>query len=112
MRYRIISPARGFTGEVAGVAFVHSSAEVEGDTNGRALAYFRRKGYSITPVEAAPKPDEVPVSPEGLRRPRNSASKADWKAYAIARGMDADEAEELSRDQLVERFPVDEGDNK
>lgn len=59
MRYRITTPVRGFRGEVAGVAFADSKAEVDEDTNARALAYFRRKGYAVEPTEPAAPTEEV-----------------------------------------------------
>jgi hypothetical protein len=73
MRYRITTPVRGFRGEVAGVAFIDSKAEVDEAANGRALAYFRRKGYEVVATEpAAPaveadeqEPEKKPTSRRG-----------------------------------------------
>ncbi|AEA27918.1 hypothetical protein Psed_5791 [Pseudonocardia dioxanivorans CB1190] len=52
---------------------------------------------------------DVPTPPadDAPKRPANSASKAAWVAYAVELGMDPDEAAELNRDQLAERFPVE-----
>lgn len=36
--------------------------------------------------------------------PTRSASKADWKAYAIAQGMDEDQADDMTRDDLAELY--------
>jgi len=36
--------------------------------------------------------------------PTKSASKADWKAYAISQGMDDAEAESMTRDDLAELY--------
>jgi hypothetical protein len=36
--------------------------------------------------------------------PTKSASKADWKAYAIAQGMDEAEADDMTRDDLAELY--------
>lgn len=38
-------------------------------------------------------------------RPANSASKAEWAAYATTRGVGSDEAEALTRAELVAMFP-------
>lgn len=43
--------------------------------------------------------------PEGA--PKASVSKKDWVAFAIEKGVDAAEAESLTRDQLVERFAAE-----
>ncbi len=114
MRYTIQAPERRFNGQVAGVAFADGRAEVDGDAHARALAYFRRKGYDVTAVATkrtgAAKTSDTSTQAED-DMPRKSASKADWKAYAIANGMDEAEAETLSRDQLVERF-ASEGDDQ
>lgn len=42
--------------------------------------------------------------PQVLERPTKSASKADWKAYAIQEGMDAEEAEKATRDELAAKY--------
>lgn len=44
--------------------------------------------------------------------PPSNAAKADWVEYAVARGLDRDEAEACARDELVEMFgdDDDEGD--
>jgi hypothetical protein len=40
--------------------------------------------------------------PDGA--PAKSASKGDWVAYAVSRGVDRAEAEDSTKDELVERF--------
>jgi hypothetical protein len=42
-------------------------------------------------------------------KPTKSASKADWKAYAIAQGMSEDEAEATSRDNLAAQYADEDG---
>ncbi|MFF3497383.1 hypothetical protein ACFYWS_39330 [Streptomyces sp. NPDC002795] len=50
---------------------------------------------------------EAPATePVELERPAKSASKADWKAYAISQGLDEDEAEKATRDELAARYAV------
>lgn len=51
--------------------------------------------------ESEPAPEPEPVV---LERPAKSASKADWKAYAIQEGMDEAEAEKATRDELAAKY--------
>lgn len=105
MLYTVTAPTEGFTGEIGGVAFHQGAATADDRTHRAALAYFRRRGYTIEPASAvADEPDED-------IQPRKSASKAAWVEYAVAHGMTAAEAEQLTRDQLVERF-ADEGEDQ
>lgn len=56
--------------------------------------------------EPAPTPaaaGEGDSSPAG--RPAGNASKADWVTYAVSQGVDADEAEALTRTELRDLFP-------
>lgn len=109
-KYRITTPVPGYTGVSVGVNFTKGVAELEApehdqqDPMSRALAYFRAQGYGVEEIE----PDEPEaadvVEDDEPKAPARSASKADWLAYAIAQGMDADEADKLTRDQLAERF--------
>ncbi|MFE0132396.1 hypothetical protein ACFWY6_12610 [Streptomyces sp. NPDC059037] len=54
-------------------------------------------------------PDTEP-EPVVLERPAKSASKADWKAYAISQGMDEEAADAATRDELAARY-ADGGDS-
>lgn len=60
----------------------------------------RPEAPESVPKERAPgeRADPVPAAPA------RSASKADWVAYAVACGADVEEAEGLTRDQLVEEY--------
>lgn len=49
--YKITAPVAGFTGKSAGINFVDGFADLDGDTDGRALAFFRRRGYGIAVVD-------------------------------------------------------------
>lgn len=55
---RVTTPVAGFTGEVAGVAFVDGVGET---TDDRALAYFARRGFTIDAPGAKAKPAETPL---------------------------------------------------
>lgn len=63
------------------------------------VAALLRQGRVEVVVE--PEPEPAPVV---LERPAKSASKADWKAYAIQEGMDAEEAEKATRDDLAAKY--------
>jgi hypothetical protein len=52
-------------------------------------------------VDSEPAAETGPVV---LERPAKSASKADWKAYAIQEGMDEAEAEKATRDELAAKY--------
>lgn len=61
MRYRIESPVRGFRGEALGVAFDAGVGHTDDSAKEQraALEYFRRRGYTVTPVvDEAPEQDE------------------------------------------------------
>jgi hypothetical protein len=106
MRYDVTAPAKGFSGDVAGVVFSKGHAVVDEDTHARALAYFRRKGYTV--VQAETDVSEVPADPSV--RPARGASKADWVAYARTRAQDEDEeaaVEGLTKEQLVAQYGGD-----
>jgi hypothetical protein len=110
-RYRVSTPVPGFSGESAGVVFAQGVAEV-GEDQAAQLAYFRGAGYHVEDIEAeTPAPDGRESAPKRVLpgdAPNRSASKADWLAYAVAKGVDAAEAEAATRDQLVERFTTEE----
>ncbi|MFE7273037.1 hypothetical protein [Streptomyces sp. NPDC057623] len=58
-------------------------------------------------VEPDPEPEPEPTV---LERPAKSASKADWKAYAVQEGMDEAEADAATRDELAAKY-ADGGDD-
>lgn len=65
------------------------------------------KGY-LTRVNADgssyPEPDDEGQEPE-VTRPAHSAAKAEWVGYAVrAHGMTPDDAEALTKADLIERF--------
>jgi hypothetical protein len=75
--------------------FVYRNANT-GDEVRRAERSVRLDHLANWSLISAPAPaPEMPV---------RSASKADWKAYAIARGMAEADAEKATRDQLAEHF--------
>lgn len=62
------------------------------------------------PVAAKPQADP-PSDPAGdgsaPDRPSAAGAKAAWVEYAVAQGMDRDEADKLTRDQLVDAYPAE-----
>lgn len=64
MKHTITAPVAGFTGQVGGVTFVGGTAETDDEG---ALAYFRRHGYRVVPLDgpAPPEPGgDAPPDPE------------------------------------------------
>jgi hypothetical protein len=53
MQFKVTAPAEGFTGHKLAVAFKDGVAVVE-ESAKVALEYFRRKGYTVEPVDAEP----------------------------------------------------------
>jgi hypothetical protein len=100
--YRVTTPVLGFTGQSAGVNFTNGVAEVG---EGPSLAYFRAAGYGVEDLEEPT--GEHAADPAAM--PRKSASTEAWRTWAVEHGgLSVDEANELSRDQLVERFVTEE----
>lgn len=115
MRFRITTPVRGFRGEVAGVAFIDSKAEVDEDVHARALAYFRRKGYHVEAIGElanAARTELAAADEQAGEKPRKSASKAAWVAYAVSQGIPEGDTDNLTRDQLVELFATGDGEEQ
>ena len=44
------------------------------------------------------------AEPESVSHPAKSASKAEWVAHAVQMGVDEDEAQAATRDELADRF--------
>lgn len=99
--FRVTTPQPGFTGESVGVQFANGVGEC---LDGPALRYFRSQGYGVEPVEVPAEVDGPPPT-----HPARNASAEVWRAYAVKHhGLTADEAAELSRDQLVELLTIEE----
>lgn len=96
MRYTITAPVEGHDGEVAGVPFRRGVAELDTAADGAspALAYFRRRGYGITPQ----------TGDAGTERPPQAADKAAWVAYAVVCGAQQADAEAATKASLIEQY--------
>lgn len=108
MRYRVSTPAVGYTGAVGGVTFVDGNAVVDDETHAAELGYCRNAGYTIEPLDQVDDPGEDVDDPASAtlagEMPKKSAKTEDWRAYAVAQGMPVDEANAKSRDELVAQF--------
>lgn len=69
------------------------------------VAALLRQGRISLVEEPAPAPEASEP-----KRPTKSGSKADWKAYAISRGLGEEEADKATRDDLAALF-AEEGDS-
>lgn len=77
---------------------VHVGAPAEQEADEKALA-------EAVLIQRQRKTDAIPAaSDEPSGAPARSASKAAWRDYAVARGMDPDEAESATRADLIERY--------
>lgn len=69
MAITVHSPEPEFSGEVAGVVFARGTATVHpgSPTAAAALAYFRRRGYTVTDEDSRPEPAAAsePQAPDG-----------------------------------------------
>ena len=61
-----------------------------------ALAADPESGWRCAEPDPEPEP-EAPKEPVVLERPAKSASKGDWKAYAVQEGLDEDEADKADK---------------
>lgn len=59
--------------------------------------------YEPPADQASPIVAELQSGGEPVARPRNAATKAAWVDFAVARGMDPDEANALTRDELRDK---------
>lgn len=108
---KITAPAGDFSGDFAGVYFRAGVATVDDadPSVAAALAYCRRRGYTVEPAgtaEVATEPAEVNTE---LARPRGYASKSDWVAYAIqhpdpTRRLSDASANGMTKQELVDLF--------
>ncbi len=58
----------------------------------------------VTEPESAPEPEEEPVQESPGGPPRPAAPKADWVDWAMANGVGEDEANGMTKQQLMELY--------
>lgn len=99
----LITPVKGFSGPgVAGLMFDAGYAETDDPA---VIAYARRHGYTVEDEDEPPHPPPSgDTGPDDTERPARSASKAEWVAYAVAQGADQDDAEQSTKDALIEQY--------
>lgn len=67
-----------------------------------AKGYIRRVMPDGSPYVEGERPDGVPSLPD--TRPNVNAVKAEWVGWAVVNGLTPDEAEALTKTDLIERF--------
>jgi hypothetical protein len=67
-----------------------------------ASGHLRRVQPDGKPYVEGERPDGVPNLPES--RPNVNAVKAEWVGWAVKQGLEPDEAEALTKTDLIERF--------
>lgn len=110
MRVRINTPVEDHNGAVGDVLITQGVGYADTEIHAAELAYCRANGYNVTEVEPEPGPKPASETQDEVPMPRKSGSAEAWRAYAVAHGIPAEEAEQLSRDLLVERFTTTEDD--
>lgn len=113
-RVKISTPVTDHSGVVGNVYITDGVAYADTVQHAAEIAYCRANGYTVEDLDApeAVELEEVETDDEAEddeqpgddRLPRRNGSAEAWRAYAVTHGMTADEAEALTRDQLVERF--------
>jgi hypothetical protein len=96
-RFTVTAPVASFNGDVADLVFRDGKATADSVTDARALAYCRRHGYRVEPVEGSPDVDRD-------TRPKTTDNKPDWVAYALTQGAVEDEAEAMTKAELVAKY--------
>jgi hypothetical protein len=104
-RVEITTPEAGHTGRLGGITFADGRAVVDADAFPAEVAYCEARGYTVVAVEAD---DLAPADVDGDgvvdELPKRSASTEAWRAFAVEHGMTAEDAEAMTRDQLVEHY--------
>ena len=97
-----------FDGKSVGVQFAEGVAEIDGETQSAALAYFERHdGYAVERLDGDQDPAPAAGAPEEPKVPARGDTKAAWVKYVTSeaagekRLADAD-AQAMTRDQLAE----------
>lgn len=108
----IRTPVAGHTGPLGALHFVDGRVVADTELHMAEIAYCEARGYHFGEAEAIAAAEPVEAA-DAVATPKKSASAAEWRTYAVEHGgMAADEAAELSRDQLVERFITSKGDER
>lgn len=106
MRVKITTPVADHNGAVGNITITQGAGYADTEVHAAEIAYCRANGYTVTGLE--PEGAPTPAAPAEVPMPRKSASAEAWRAYAVEHGVPAEEADSLTRDQLVERFTSSE----
>ena len=99
MRYDVTAPVKGYNGETGGVRFYKGKAHVDEEANPAAVAYFRRRGYTLTEVHEEQTPSED-TTPD---KPKQADKREVWVAYIVATtDLTEAEANDLTKTELQE----------
>jgi hypothetical protein len=116
-KHRVETPEPGHSGLVGGIYFQDGVAVVDDTTHANALGYMRGAGYRVHEVAhevAAPEVEPEPSALDGsdTAKPKKAAPVGEWRAYATTQGMSVEDADALTKNQLVERFADSEEENE
>jgi hypothetical protein len=109
----VLTPVPGVNDDVGRVHFSNGVAEIDDTVHAAELNYMRNAGYIIRePDETAEEPavDDPQPAAEAGDKPKKTAPVAEWRAYAVTQGLSVEEADALTKNQLVERFASDESE--
>jgi hypothetical protein len=114
-RVVIRTPVTDHSGVVGNVYITDGVGHADSVQHAAEIAYCVRNGYTVEEIPDEPgdtsnpaEPSNDETAPDGDEPPRRNASTEAWRAYAVAHGIPADEADALTRDQLVERVSSSE----
>lgn len=99
MRYDVTAPVKGYNGTVGGVTFYRGRGHVDEAENPAAVAYFRRRGYTLAEVHDE-QPEQAVSEP---KRPGANDPKVMWERYiAMTTDLSEAEAHDLKKAELIE----------
>lgn len=83
-----------------------------GEAVGSGADTFAPASQADEPQPAPPQPETVEAEPEPtpelepaeVEPPKHYAAKPDWVDYAVSQGADRDEAENSTKDELIELY--------
>lgn len=102
MRYDVTAPVKGYNGEVGGVRFYKGKVHVDETENPAAVAYFRRRGYTLTEVREE-QSGEKPAEDATPDKPKQADKREVWAAYIVATtDLTEAEATDLTKAELIE----------
>lgn len=110
-RYRISTPAEGWSGSVGNVAFLNGEAEVDGAQRAAEIAYCRGAGYLVEPIgEDAKKADDAAAKDTEDAAEAEEADRAE--AAAAVEAEPAKTAEPEKKPTRTRRAAPQDGDTK